>query len=218
MRSPKIIYREGALWVKGFDGSLIRIKDFVEDRNKVLKVSIFNFTPDFNLKQRIEAEEAEWIDNSWTLKEAAVFNFKNSTTTRHEKLIFSALEEPKIFKEEVRKPGEMNFFELYAYYKRLEHAGFKNLKYMVELYGKLAYPTVNLVMILFGIAIALNTKLGGGLRAAGLGLVVIISYWLVLSISLSLGHTGVISPALAPWISPALFGISGSYMFMRIKE
>jgi lipopolysaccharide export system permease protein len=208
----------GALWVKGFDGSLVRIENFVEDRNKILRISIFSFTPDFALGRRIEAQEAEWIDGRWELKNATVFSFKENTTAKHEKLVFTALEEPKIFKDEMRKPDEMNFYELYSYYKRLENAGFKNLKYIVELYGKLAYPTVNFIMIIFGVALALNTKLGGGLRAAGLGLIVIIGYWLILSICLALGNTGLIYPELAPWISPALFGISGWYMFRRIKE
>ena len=216
-KSPKITYREGALWLKGLDGSLIRIRDFVENKNKVLKVSIFILNPSFKLEKRIEAEEAEWIDNRWELKDATVFDFHNNTKRRKD-LVFTELEEPKIFREEMRKPGEMNFYELYAYYKRLENAGFKNLKYIVELYAKLAYPAVNFVMILFGVALALNTRLGGGLRAAGLGLVVIVGYWLVLSISLSLGNTGTVSPALAPWISPLVFGISGGYMFIRIKE
>ena len=216
-KSPKITYREGALWLKGLDGSLIRIRDFVENKNKVLKISIFILSPSFEIQKRIEAEEAEWIDNRWERKNATVFDFNNDTK-RHKALIYTGLEEPNIFREEMRKPGEMNFSELYAYYKRLENAGFKNLKYIVELYGKLAYPTVNFVMILFGVALALNARLGGGLRAAGLGLVVIIGYWLVLSISLSLGNTGTVSPALAPWIGPVVFGITGGYMFVRIKE
>ncbi|MCK5139015.1 MAG: LptF/LptG family permease, partial [Thermodesulfovibrionia bacterium] len=155
-KSPKITYREGALWLKGLDGSLIRIRDFVENKNKVLKISIFILSPSFEIQKRIEAEEAEWIDNRWKLKNAAVFDFNNDTK-RHKALIYTGLEEPNIFREEMRKPGEMNFYELYAYYKRLENAGFKNLKYIVELYAKLAYPAVNFVMILFGVALALNT-------------------------------------------------------------
>jgi lipopolysaccharide export system permease protein len=112
----------------------------------------------------------------------------------------------------------MNFFELYDYYKRLERAGFKNNRYVVELYGKLAHPLVNFVMIIFGIALALNSRWGGGIRAAGLGLLVIVFYWMIFSVSISLGNTGTLPPALAPWVSPAIFGITGGYMFLRIKE
>ncbi len=217
-KESRITYREGVLWVKGLDGSLIRIRDFVEDKNRILKVSIFSFSPSFALTKRIEADEAEWIDGRWELKNATIFDFDHNRTTRHKSLVFTALEEPEIFREEIKKPWEMNFFELYGYYKRLERAGFKNNRYVVELYGKLAQPLVNFVMIIFGIALALNSRLGGGLRAAGLGLLVIVFYWMIFSVSISLGNTGTLPPALAPWVSPAIFGITGGYMFLRIKE
>ncbi len=86
----------------------------------------------------------------------------------------------------------MNFMELYTYYSRLEKAGFKNLKYTVRLYEKLAYPSINFVMIVFGIALALNSNWGGGIRAAGLGIIISIVYWLSYSVSISLGNTGML--------------------------
>ena len=106
-------------------------------------------------------------------------------------LISTAIDEPKIFRDEMRKPKEMNFTELYQYYSRLEKAGFKNLKYMVRLYEKLAYPTINFIMILFGLALAL---------------------------SVSLGNTGFIPPWFAPWIGPMAFGIAGSVLYFKIAE
>lgn len=217
-KEQKIAFKEGVLWAKGLDGSLIRIRDFIEDENKVLKVSVFGFDHSFKLTKRIEADEAEWVARKWELKNASVFDFDNNTTQKYKTLIFTALEEPKIFREEMRKPEEMNFYELYTYYKRLEKAGFKNLRYIVDLYGKLAYPAVNFVMIVFGVALALNTRLGGGMKAAGMGLVVIICYWMIFSLSLSLGNTGTVPPHLAPWFSPAVFGIAGCCMYLRIKE
>lgn len=217
-KSSRISYREGVLWLKGLDGSLIRIRDFVEDKNRILKVSIFSFSPSFKLTRRIEADEAEWIDGKWELKNVTVFDFSQNIVKKHKSFIFSALEEPRVFIEEMKKPEEMNFFELYAYYKRLEGAGFKNNRYVVELYGKLAHPLVNFVMILFGIAISLNSRWGGGIRAAGLGLIVIVFYWVVFSVSLSLGNTGTLPPALAPWLGPAIFCTAGSYMFLKIRE
>ncbi len=217
-KESKITFREGVLWLKGLDGSLIRIRDFVEDKDRILKVSIFSFSPSFDLTKRIEADEAEWNNGGWDLKNAIVFDFVRNTTTRHQSLVFAELEEPEIFREEMKKPAEMNFIELHAYYKRLEKAGFRNNRYVVELYGKLAHPLVNFVMIIFGIALALNSRWGGGIRAAGLGLIVIVSYWMIFSVSLSLGNTGTLPPELAPWFSPAVFCIAGCYMFVKIKE
>jgi lipopolysaccharide export system permease protein len=217
-QSQKIIESKGSLWMKGLDGSLIRVSGFVENDNRILKTSIFSFSPSFKLDKRTEADEAIWDHGAWTLKNVTVFDFKNNTSTKSEDLISASLEEPKIFREEMKKPEEMNFRELYTYYSRLEKAGFKNLRYIIQLYEKLAYPSINFVMILFGISLSLNTRWGGGMRAAGLGVVISVLYWLLYSVSISLGSTGFLQPWLAPWISPVVFGIAGSIMYWQIKE
>ena len=216
--SPKIIFREEALWLKGLDKSLIRIDGFIADEDKVLKISIFNFSPSFLLEKRIEADEATWINGVWELKNVTFFDFSSNTTKRYNSLISTAIEEPKIFKEEMRKPEEMNFAELYTYYRRLEKAGFKNLRYVVRLYEKLSYPTINFFMALFGISLALNSRWGGGIKAAGFGVIVSIIYWLIYSTGISLGNIGIFPPWLAPLICPVVFGITGSIMYMNIKE
>ncbi len=217
-REPRVSHGDKALWMKGLDGSLIRISGFVERKNRILKASIFKFNSSFGLEERIEADRAQWEDGVWNLKKAKVFDFRNSTMNYHKSYVSRSLEEPKIFREEIIKPKEMNFMELYAYYSRLEKAGFKNLKYTVRLYEKLAYPTINFVMILFGVALALNSSWGGGVRSAGLGVIVSVMYWLLYSVSISLGNTGILQPWLAPWISPVLFALIGCFMYLRIQE
>jgi lipopolysaccharide export system permease protein len=217
-KEPKIIYREEALWLKGLDKSLIRIDGFIADENKVLKTSIFNFSPSFGLEKRIEADEAVWINGGWKLKNVTVFDFSNNSTKRYDSLISDAIEEPGIFREEIKKPQEMNFTELYSYYSRLEKAGFKNLKYVVRLYEKLSYPTINFIMALFGISLALNSRWGGGIKAAGFGVIVSVIYWLIYSTGISLGNIGILPPWVAPWICPVVFGVTGGLMYFNIKE
>lgn len=215
---PKIIYKEEALWLKGLDKSLIRIDGFVADENKILKTSIFNFSTSFGLEKRTEAEEAVWTNGGWDLKNVTVFDFSNNTTKRYGSLRSTVIEEPGIFKEEVRKPEEMNFAELYAYYKRLEKAGFKNLKYIVRLYEKLSYPTINFIMALFGISLALHSRWGGGIKAAGFGVIVSIIYWVLYSTGISLGNMGILPPVVASLICPVVFGITGGIMYRNINE
>lgn len=217
-QSPKIVHREEALWLKGVENSLVRISGFLEDGNRILKTSIFQFTPAFGLEKRIEAEGAVWAGDAWELHNIKVFDIQNNITEKHELLMTDLIEEPKIFREDMKKPKEMNFLELHAYYSRLQKAGFKNLKYLVRLYEKLSYPSINFVMIVFGVALALNARLGGGVRAAGLGIIISIVYWLSYSVSISLGNTGILQPWLAPWVSPIIFGIAGGIMYAKIGE
>lgn len=216
--SPRLVHRKEALWLKGLDGSLVRISGFVEEGNRVLKTSIFTFTPSFGLDKRIEADGAEWAGEAWKLNNVKAFDIENNITKEHGSLMTNLIEEPNIFREEMKKPKEMNFLELHAYYSRLEKAGFKNLKYLVRLYEKLAYPAINFVMIVFGVALALNSSWGGGARAAGLGIIISIFYWLSYAVCISLGNTGILQPWLAPWLSPIAFGIAGGIMYSRINE
>ncbi len=216
--SPRIIHSERALWLKGIDGSLIRIDGFIENENRILKTSIFTFDPSFGLEKRIEADEGTWTDKRWELKNVTVFDFRKMTTEKYKTFLYTSLEEPKIFREEMKKPEEMNFIELRAYYTRLEKAGFKNLKYVVRLHEKLAYPTISFIMILLGIPLALNTRWGGGIRAAGLGVIVAVCYWLVYSVSISLGNAGALPPWIAPWIAPVVFCIAGIVLYFQIEE
>lgn len=217
-QSPKIVHGKEAIWMKGSDSSFVRISGFVEDGNRVLKTSIFKFTPSFGLDKRIEANGAEWAGDAWVLNNVKVFDIENNVMNKYDSLITNLIEEPKIFRDEMKKPKEMNFMELHAYYSRLQKAGFKNLKYLVRLYEKLAYPAINFVMVLFGIALALNSNWGGGVRAAGLGIIISIVYWLLYSVTISLGNTGVLQPWLAPWVSPIVFGIAGGIMYSKINE
>lgn len=217
-QSPKIIYKKDFLWMRGLDGSLVRIEGFVENENRILKTSIFNFNDSFGFEKRIEAHEAQWVDGIWKLNDVTVFDFKENTTRKYDSLITKALEEPNIFREDIKKPKEMNFMELHAYYSRLEKAGFKNLKYTVRLYDKLAYPSINFIMMLFGVALALHSRWGGGMRAAGMGVIVSVFYWMLYWFCLSMANTGFLKPWFAPWVSPAVFCIAGSIMYMRIRE
>lgn len=214
----RITYSEDVLWLKGLDGSIIRIGDFIEDRDSILAISIFNLDKDFRLIRRIEADKAEWKGIGWLLEDVTVYEINDETTIKHETLPTTTIESPEIFKKEVKAPEEMNFIELYRYYRRLEMAGFKNIKYIIRLYEKLSYPTINFIMVLFGISLSLNTKLGGGIWATGMGIITIALYWLIYSISISLGNAGAIPAWIAPWIGPILFSIAGTVLFLRIRE
>jgi lipopolysaccharide export system permease protein len=219
LKEPRRIMQGGqALWLKGLDGSLIRIAGFIEDEDRILKTSIFQFGPSFSLAKRIEADEARWANGVWYMSGVTIFDFADNSRRKLDSFITTSLEEPKIFGEDMKKPEEMNFLELYSYYARLEKAGFRNLKYLVRLYEKLSYPAVNFVMMLFGVALALNARWGGGIRAAGIGVLVSVLYWLLYSLSISMGNTGLLKPWAAPWISPVLFCLAGIMLYTRIRE
>ena len=110
-------------------------------------ISIFKLGRE-RIRERIEVEEARWIDvkgsdGKWALENVTVYDMEQSSIKNHKSLDYPFIGPPSVFAEEIRKPEDMGIKELLRYTKRLEEAGFKNLKLLVDLNSKISYPVVN---------------------------------------------------------------------------
>jgi lipopolysaccharide export system permease protein len=127
---------------------------------------------------------------------------------------------------------EMTLTGLIKYQRRLNEAGFKNIKLTVDISARLSYPLINLFMLLLGMSLSLGGafhknflerimeegRVGSGIITAGLGLVISLIYWIGYTFFLSLGYAGTIPPVSAPWIMPALFAAGSIYLYSQIPE
>jgi len=119
----------------------------------------------------------------------------------------------------VQKPPEgMSFRELRSYVGRLQESGHHVGKYMGEMYSKLSFPLVHVIMALVAIPFALVAPRSGG-RAVGIGLAVIISvaYWVVHSMALAFAKADLLPPILAAWTANIVFAGLGTALFLRAR-
>ncbi|MGO9611930.1 MAG: LptF/LptG family permease [Dissulfurispiraceae bacterium] len=230
-KGKEFTFKEGTLFMRGRDGSVIRIGLYLPDKNICRDVSIFKFDSG-GLREKIVAESAEWKGQSWMLKNLTVYDIRSGRATDLKEQVVTAIESPKIFHEDVWKVEEMTLLELIHYQQRLKEAGFKNTKLTVDISSRLSFPLVNLFLLLLGISLTLGdtskkifqrTMSGGvhantGFVAAGLGLLVSLVYWFGHSFFLSLGYAGTIPPAAAPWIIPLMFAVVAVYLYRQIPE
>ncbi|MBN2654740.1 MAG: LptF/LptG family permease [Nitrospirae bacterium] len=218
-------FKEGTMYMRGLDGAVIRVGLFQPVQNISTDVTIFRFDSK-GLKERVDAKSAVWEDDKWTLKELNIYSMETGKIKKQPRLVYEGIETPDIFKEDVVKVEEMNMVELYKYKDRLNKAGYKNQKLVVDLSAKLSYPLINLFMLLLGLSLSLGesfrifgqTASSNTAIAAGLGLVVSLLYWLGYSLFLSLGYAGAIPGTIAPWIIPAMFAIASTILYKKIPE
>ncbi|MBA4348821.1 MAG: hypothetical protein C0415_02390 [Thermodesulfovibrio sp.] len=224
-------FKEGTLYMRGKDGSIVRIALYLPDKNISKGVSIFKFDVD-GLKQRIDADIAEWEDNIWKLKKVTIFDMLSGKTNTIPQMDYTAIESQKIFQEDVWKVEEMTLLALMKYKNRLTEAGFKNIKLTVDISSRLSYPLINMFMLLLGISLSiggahqrifkgisfLTSHSYGGIISAGLGLLISLIYWLGYSLFLSLGYAGSIPPVIAPWFVPTIFSVISAYLYSQIPE
>lgn len=212
------------IWMRSKE-AIIKIDLYLQDREVIKGISIFRMNGD-RLLERIEADYGEWnpslggnrkVGGLWVLKKGVRYNIETGEVMTFRELPVDLIGSPEVFREGARKPEEMNLRELIHYTKRLKEAGFKNKKLLVDIQSRIAYPLINLIMMILGLSLAVSGEMRSGLITAAIGIGISLFYWLCLSLVLSMSYTGIL-PAFGPWLIPIIFGLFSIYRFSRIPE
>lgn len=208
--------RGGTIWLRTKDGAIVKFGLYLPEKDTAKNVSVFSFSHD-GLKERIEAETAQYKAGTWYLTNAVLYDIKSAEVLRTRSIAFPNIEPPGFIEADVRSPDEMGIAELMSYVQKLETAGLRNPKLAVDLQAKVSYPLINLFMLVIGVSFSVRRGLGG-LLASAVGILISLLYWLGFTMSLSLGYAGILPPAIAAWILPALFSVVAVYLFWTVPE
>lgn len=128
-----------------------------------------------------------------------------------------ALEPPAYFKSDEPAPEQMTYGQLKKYVSQLRTGGYNVVPYMVALQRKVAFPFVTVVMTLLAVPFAVTTGRRGALYGVGVGIVLAIVYWTMLSVFAAIGAGGLLSPMLAAWAPNILFSAVAIYMLLTVR-
>jgi LPS export ABC transporter permease LptG len=195
---------------------------FDPGRNEFANLSLFEFNPStFALSRRIFAARAVWNPetaswrflNGWQrdIVGANVIDYREFLKTS-----FAEIHEaPGYFQKESKKAQEMNFGQLDRYIGDLSQSGFDTMRLRVELWHKLAYPLMAVVMAALAIPFALSMGRRGSLTGIAVAIAVTLAYFVVDGLFGALGNVNYLPAALAAWASDLLFGLVGGYLLLR---
>jgi LPS export ABC transporter permease LptG len=201
-----------------------------EGEFSVYGFSIYDVDPrTWELKGRLFAQRATWdprtrtydLENGWRLDTrgpSPVFQrFASQRVRAIGREPGGEIEPPSYFRREEKPSDTMGFAELRAYIASLEARGFDVAKLRVQLYRKLAFPMVGLVMTLLAVPFSFIVARRGALYGIGIAIVIAIVYWAVLGIFEALGNNALLHPALAAWAPNLLFGAAGLYLILTLE-
>ena len=214
-------FKNYKIWYRS-DHRIFNIQ-LLDPQKKVLKgFTLYQFDNRFRCIQRIDARDAKWIDGKWRFYDGAVRDFDENGSIRmtpFKELDFPLLESWESFQTIERRSKEMSYTELRTYIQKIQYAGYDATRYLVDLYSKLSYPFLNLIMVLIGVPFALKTGRSGGV-ALNIGVSVMIgfTYGIIFYIFLSFGKSGVLSPFLSSWMPTLLFGLAGIFTLMSVRQ
>jgi lipopolysaccharide export system permease protein len=212
------LQKDGMIWLRADDGSIVKIDFFLENTDTLKGVSIFR-TEGEGLREILLAERAVYsaAEKAWMLEGVRRYDIPTGDTETLKELRYPYLSSLEAFREEALKPFEMGILELSRYLERLHRAGFKNQRLEVDLQSKMSYPLVSLFMIVIGISFSAKRNLGG-LAATAIGLLISLFYFFAYTMLLSMGYAGILPPLAAAWTMPLAFGAVSLWLFRKIPE
>lgn len=195
---------------------------FDPDENAFANLSLFEFDPKtFALTKRIFAARAVWNQSArgWIFQNGWERNMQGASLSsfrEFQNATFAEVhEEPSYFKKESLQSQEMNFGQLRHYIGDLQQSGFDTMRLRVDLYDKLAYPLVTIVMAVLAIPFALSTGRRGSLTGVAAAIGIGVGYWVVAALFNAMGTVNYLPSAVAAWSPDILFGLTGGYLLLR---
>ena len=206
----------------GEPGRIFYYQFFDPDQNAFANLSLFEFDPkSFGLTRRIVAARAVWNQDAhaWSFENGWVRSMQGANETGFREFKRASFpevhEEPGYFKKEALQSQEMNFGQLEHYIGDLQQSGFDTVRLRVQLYHKIAYPLVTIVMAVLAIPFAVSMGKRGSLTGVASAIGIVLVYWVVLGLFDAMGSANILPAAIAAWSPDVLFGLTGGYMLLR---
>jgi len=221
-RAPQTYLDPARKWMAGSGGQIYFYNYFDPEENTFADLSVFEFGPDtwqlgrWTFAARAVRDQNTWrFEDGWSRRigsrEAAAFQAFD------EQIFPQPMDDPSYFKREVRIASQMNYPELRAHIDGLRRAGFEVGRLTVELYRKVSFPIVAVVMALLAIPFALSTGRRGAFYGIGVSIIIGISYWATFELFEKLGGMSEISPIIAAWFPNLIFGFGGIWMLLKVR-
>jgi lipopolysaccharide export system permease protein len=218
--APRHLQLRHRLWVRSSDARFYRVELLHPGTNDMFGVTILELDRDFRLTGRLDARQAHWTPAGWELSDGAYREISADGGVQTLPFRSTAVELSEEMEDFIRiqKPvTAMSFRELKDYIARLEAAGFQIRKHLVELYAKLSFPLVNLVMVLVAIPLALQSPRGGRLFGIGLALGIMAGYLVVHFVALAFARADLLPPFIAAWTANIIFMGIGVSLLLRAR-
>lgn len=216
-------------WIVGRNGEVYHYQYYDPRRQELHSLSVFEFDPqDHTLRLRRFAQKASYApvpgpageQPRWILDQGWEREFGAGTEVpgfRKFADVAAPFEAADYFVTEAREPDLMNFGQLRSYIRELKSSGYNVLDHEVGLHRKIAFPFVTLVMTLIAVPFAVSTGRRGAMYGIGVGIVLALTYWVMISIFAAFGASGVLDPMLAAWAPNLIFGAAAAYLLLTVR-
>ena len=227
-RPPQTVLHPEQHWVfgqpnAGEPGRIFYYQFFDPVQHEFANLSVFEFDPStFAITRRIFASRVTWESGLgiWNFQNGWQRDIQGENSKAYREFPQSTFpeihEDPGYFTmEKDTQAQEMNFGELQNYISAMSQSGFDTMRLRLDLWHKLSYPLIAIVMAGLAIPFALTMGRRGSLTGIAVAIGVALTYFVADSLFRALGNVNYLPAALAAWSPDVLFGLVGGYLLLR---
>ncbi len=212
VEQQQVLFREQQEGIE----SVYYVRRFLTDAGRMEGVVVNQFEGG-RLLRVIEAPEARYVDGAWIFERGTMYLFTGPTTvtTTFERLSVGLRRTPKEIGIPQKEPAEMTIRELRAYIGVLRRSRESVARYVVELQSKIAFPLSAMLFSLLAVPLGLRPHRSGTSIGLGLTIVVLVAYYILISVTLTLGQGGRLHPVAAAWLPNVVLAAAGIWLLRR---
>ncbi|WP_321495554.1 LPS export ABC transporter permease LptG [uncultured Desulfobacter sp.] len=207
--SGGVVHARKDIWIRS-DNMLAHINFFDPAQKTVAGVTCTTMDAGFKISSRIDAAKGYYDNGQWILEDVLEQVYDPEIGDYHvvirPKQAISLALKPDDLVRMAQKTNEMSYTELRRYVAKVTAEGYDATTYKVDMYGKLAFPFICVIMALTGAATGMRGFVKNNLPvgiAVGVGFCFL--YWFVFGFTASLGYAKMLPPMLAVWVSNLVF-------------
>ncbi len=211
----------GGLWLREGNSErqyVIHASQVTESGADLHDVIIFAFEGEDRFVERIDATDAVLREGYWDLDNVLITR-PDTTAERLNQLDVPTEMTLHRIQDSFASPETMSFWELPAFIKTMEDAGFSALRHRIHWYSILAVPLLLSAMVLVAATFSLRLTRRGRLGLfvlAGLGSGFMLYF--ISDVSLALGMSGSLPPILSAWAPGTIFAMLGSALLFHLED
>lgn len=210
------------IWYRSHD-TIFNIKLLQAEQKKAFGITLYDFSPDWELQELIVAEQANIVGDRWELLKGQVTVFLGSDkppmTKKFDSKMISMAEDLTDLQTSSHASETMSFKQLAHYIAKNKEAGLNTTEFEVDFHSRIAFIFAGFIMSLLAITFVItNSRSGGNAMNIGICLGLTFVYWMFYSSGITLGKHGVFPPIISVWLPNFAMILAGVLLFQRLKR
>ncbi len=212
---------------QGLEGRIFRFSNYISKSASGENVVIQTFAGN-RLTNVTTAKKFFWRDSVWVGTDVEIKRIgdldeasKPITIAHRDTVVFNDFKEkPSYFEDWFSRQDAMSmgYFKLREFIQVSRALGKNVTRQVVDLYNKVSFPFINVIIILIGVSLASNPRRAGLGISFGLSMGVSFVFYTMVKVAIEMGHNGLLDPLVAAWGTNVVFLVFGVFLLVRVPK